>query len=122
MVTSLALDGCRGGRRAGATTADLDTRFVPSWTSTGRAPTPGYHGYPATVCTSVNDEVVHGIPGSGCCGTGHRLDRRRRRGRGWHGDSARTVLAGTTHDPADQQLSDVTRAAMWRGHRRDGHG
>jgi len=75
----------------------------------------GYHGFPATICTSVNEEVVHGIPGGRVLQDGDILsidggailD-------GWHSDSARTVIVGTV-DPEDQRLSDVTEAAMWHG-------
>ncbi len=73
----------------------------------------GYHGYPAHVCISVNDEVVHGIPGervlvdgdvvSFDCGA--VVD-------GWHGDAAFTVVLGEG-DPRDHALSEATRTAMW---------
>ena len=75
----------------------------------------GYHGFPASICTSVNHEVVHGIPG----------DYRLRDGdiisidggavvAGWHADSARTTIVGTA-DPADSRLSEITENAMWHG-------
>ena len=75
----------------------------------------GYEGYPATVCVSVNDEVVHGIPGprvlepgdivSIDCGA--IVD-------GWHGDSALTVVLPAA-DAADVALCDATERAMWAG-------
>ncbi|KUP27418.1 type I methionyl aminopeptidase [Kocuria sp. HMSC066H03] len=117
VVTSLALDAAVAAAVPGATTADLDTAFRAVLDEHGASSNfLGYHGYPATVCTSVNDEVVHGIPGERVLRDGDivSIDGGAVVG-GWHGDSARTVLVGTTHDPADQQLSDVTRAAMWRG-------
>lgn len=72
----------------------------------------GYRGYPAHICTSINDEVVHGIPG----------DRRLQLGdvvsidvgtryRGWIGDNARTVLVGVT-DPEVIRLVEVTEQAL----------
>lgn len=72
----------------------------------------GYRGYPAHICTSVNDEVVHGIPN----------DRRMQVGdvvsidvgtryNGWIGDNARTVRVGET-DPEVSRLLDVTEAAL----------
>jgi len=75
----------------------------------------GYHGYPAVVCTSVNDEVVHGIPSH----------RRLQEGdlvsvdfgaivEGWHGDAARTFFVGEV-SPELQRLSAVTEASMWAG-------
>ncbi len=83
----------------------------------------GYRGgaggqvpYPATICASVNDEVVHGVP-----------DRRHvlREGDiisidcgavvdGWHGDAAFTVGVGAI-DPAIQRMLDVCEESMWRG-------
>ncbi len=67
----------------------------------------GYHGFPATICVSVNDEIVHGIPGdriikegdivSVDCGA--IID-------GWHGDAAFSVIVGNA-DPDDQKLLNV---------------
>ncbi|WP_296666533.1 type I methionyl aminopeptidase [Demequina sp.] len=76
----------------------------------------GYHGYPATVCISVNDQVVHGIPS----------DRRLAEGdvvsidcgavvRGWHGDSAISFIVGDHAAPADAALVDATERALWAG-------
>ena len=74
----------------------------------------GYHGYPATICVSVNDEIVHGIPGdriihegdiiSVDCGA--EID-------GWHGDSAFSVGVGKM-DPEDEKLMAVCEESMWR--------
>ena len=73
----------------------------------------GYHGYPAHVCISVNEEVVHGIPGSRVLADGDVVsfdcgavvD-------GWHGDAAFTMVLGSA-DPEDLALSETTRTAMW---------
>src|SRR5690606_7796354 len=73
----------------------------------------GYHGYPAHVRISVNDEVVHGIPGERVLAGGDVVsfdggavvD-------GWHGDAAFTVVLGEG-DPRDHALSEATRTAMW---------
>ena len=47
----------------GVTTADLDELAEKRIRKAGAAPAfKGYHGYPATICASVNDEVIHGIP------------------------------------------------------------
>ena len=67
----------------------------------------GYHGYPATICISVNDEIVHGIPGDRIIEDGDvvSIDC----GaiiEGWHGDAAFSFGAGTV-DPADQKMMDV---------------
>jgi methionyl aminopeptidase len=73
----------------------------------------GYHGYPAHVCISVNEEVVHGIPGARVLAPGDVVsfdcgavvD-------GWHGDAAFTVVL-PGGDPLDQRLAEVTEDAMW---------
>src|SRR5215207_3287359 len=75
----------------------------------------GYHGYPATLCTSVNDEIVHGIPGRRPLATGDIIsidcgaivD-------GWHGDAAVTVPVGDI-SPELLRLIRVTEDAMWAG-------
>lgn len=117
VVTSRALDAAVAAAVPGATTADLDRAFRSVLEDNGAESNfLGYYGYPATVCTSVNDEVVHGIPGERVLADGDivSIDGGAIVA-GWHGDSARTVLVGQRQDPADQELSDVTRAAMWRG-------
>lgn len=75
----------------------------------------GYHGYPATICVSVNDEIVHGIPGdrmimpgdivSVDCGA--VID-------GWHGDAAFSVIVPPIDD-ARQKMLDVCEESMWVG-------
>ncbi len=75
----------------------------------------GYHGFPATICVSVNEEIVHGIPGSRIINDGDIVsidcgaivD-------GWHGDAAFTIGVGTVN-PEDQKLMDVCEESMWRG-------
>lgn len=116
VVTSRALDAAVAAARPGATTADVDAAFREVLAANGATSNfLGYYGYPATVCVSVNEEVVHGIPGERVLETGDILsidggaivD-------GWNGDSARTVILGKPTEE-DQLLSDVTREAMWRG-------
>ncbi|MDO4918705.1 type I methionyl aminopeptidase [Kocuria sp.] len=117
VVTSRALDAAVAAARPGATTADLDRAFRAVLDEYDAGSNfLGYYGYPATVCASVNEEVVHGIPGDRVLADGDivSIDGGAVVA-GWHGDSARTVLVGEHHDPADQELSDVTRAAMWCG-------
>ena len=75
----------------------------------------GYHGYPATICISINDEIVHGIPGDRVIEDGDVIsidcgaiiD-------GWHGDAAFSVGVGNV-DSADQKMMDVCEESMWRG-------
>ena len=116
VVTSRALDAAVAAARPGATTADVDAAFREVLAANGATSNfLGYFGYPATVCVSVNEEVVHGIPGERVLQAGDILsidggaivD-------GWNGDSARTVILGNPSEE-DQLLSDVTREAMWRG-------
>ena len=117
VVTSRALDAAVAAAVPGATTAAVDQAFRDGLAAhNAESNFLGYYGYPATVCVSVNDQVVHGIPGEQVLVDGDivSIDG----GaivEGWHGDSARTVLVGEKHDPADVELSTVTRAAMWRG-------
>lgn len=76
----------------------------------------GYHGFPASICSSVNDRVVHGIPSAGeilaagdlvSIDCGAIVD-------GWHGDSAVTFGVGALI-PIDEALSEATRQAMEAG-------
>jgi len=75
----------------------------------------GYHGYPKTICVSINDEIVHGIPGPRVINDGDvvSIDC----GaiiEGWHGDAAFSIGIGNI-DPADQKLMDVCEESMWVG-------
>ncbi len=115
-VLSRALDAAVAAAAPGKTTRELDAAFAAVLKEAGATSNfLGYHGFPATICTSVNEEVVHGIPGDRVLKDGDILsidggaivD-------GWHSDSARTVIVGTA-DPEDQRLSDVTETAMWHG-------
>jgi methionyl aminopeptidase len=75
----------------------------------------GYHGFRGVICVSLNDEIVHGIPGDRVVEVGDIvsldcgaiID-------GWHGDAAISVGVETI-DPADQKLMDVCEESMWRG-------
>ena len=75
----------------------------------------GYHGFTGTICVSLNDEIVHGIPGDRVIEDGDvvSIDC----GaiiEGWHGDAAISVGLGKI-DSADQKLMDVCEESMWRG-------
>jgi methionyl aminopeptidase len=116
LVVGRTLEVLRGAVRAGITTGELDQIAEDSIRSAGATPSfLGYQGFPASICTSVNDEVVHGIPGGRVLAEGDLVaidcgaivD-------GWHGDSAITVSVG----PVPAELTDlmaVTEEAMWRG-------
>ena len=96
---------------------ELDTIAYNFYTKHGATPNfLNYNGFPGTICASVNDEVVHGIPSRhrvlrdgdivsidmGCI-----LD-------GWHSDAARTFAVGKISDEA-QRLIDVTRESFFKG-------
>jgi methionyl aminopeptidase len=102
--------------RAGMTTAELDALAERGIRSRGGVPTfKGYHGFSGSICASVNDEVVHGIPGSRALRDGDllsidigtTLD-------GYVSDSAATVGVGKISASA-QRLLDVTQACLMRG-------
>jgi methionyl aminopeptidase len=75
----------------------------------------GYHGYPGVLCTSVNEEVIHGIPGKRVLKAGDivTLDLAANQ-QGWHADSAITMAVGEI-SPELQRLLQVTEEALYRG-------
>lgn len=78
----------------------------------------GYHGFTGTLCTSVNEEVVHGIPGTRVLREGDLLSIDCGAiVQGWHGDAAVSLVVGGREAgrPEDLQLIDATEAAMWAG-------
>ena len=116
LILHKGLDAVVAAAQPGVTTNELDEVFRGVLADHGATSNfLGYHGFPATICASVNDEVVHGIPGDRVLNDGDIIsvdagaviD-------GWHSDSARTVLVGDV-DPADLRLSEITEAAMWAG-------
>ena len=116
LVVGRTLELLRGSVRAGVTTAELDAIAEESIRGAGATPSfLGYHGFPASICASVNDEVVHGIPGDRVLADGDLVsldcgaivD-------GWHGDAAITVAVGEV-PPEVTELMRVTEESMWRG-------
>jgi methionyl aminopeptidase len=97
LVVAHTLDVLADAVEPGISTADLDAIAEREIRGAGAVPSfKGYHGYPATICTSVNEQIVHGIPSDAVrlaagdlisidCGA--IVD-------GWHGDAARTVAVG----------------------------
>jgi methionyl aminopeptidase len=117
LVVADALDAVRAALRPGLTTADLDAIAERTIRAAGAVPSfLGYLDYPATLCVSVNDEVVHGIPGARVLQPGDVVsvdcgaivD-------GWHGDAAFTCFVGSGHAPELIELSRVTEESMWAG-------
>lgn len=122
VVTSRALDAAVATVAPGKTTADLDSAFREIITANGATSNfLGYYDYPAMICASVNDEVVHGIPGSRELIEGDMVSidggavlTDPATGKTWNGDSARTVMVGNV-SAARRELSEITRAALWHG-------
>lgn len=117
LVVAEALAATRAAVVPGVSTADLDAVAEQVIRHAGATPSfKGYHGFPGSICSSVNEQVVHAIPDPGAvladgdvisidCGA--VLD-------GWHGDAAVTVPVGTV-DPRVLRMAEVAEAAMWAG-------
>lgn len=116
-VVAAALAATRKAVAPGVSTAELDAIAEQVIRDAGAAPSfLGYFGYPATICASVNDQVVHAIPSSKqvlqegdviSIDCGAVLD-------GWHGDAAITVPVGKVH-PDLLRMAEVAEEAMWVG-------
>ncbi len=121
LVVADALAAIRAEVRPGVTTAELDAVARDVLARAGATSSfLGYGGvgappYPAVTCISVNDEIVHGIPGERVLESGDIVsvdfgaivD-------GWHGDSAFSAVLDPT-DPADVALVTTTEDALWAG-------
>ncbi|MBV8632055.1 MAG: type I methionyl aminopeptidase [Silvibacterium sp.] len=104
--------------KPGATTQDLENGAAEKIRELGAKPAfKGYRGYPCVLCTSVNEEVVHGIPSTNrvlrdgdivSIDTGVIID-------GYYGDSAITVAVGEKLAPKTKRLLEVTQASLQRG-------
>jgi methionyl aminopeptidase len=109
------LETVRGHVKAGATTLDLEKAAEAKMKELGAVSAfKGYRGFPCVLCTSLNEEVVHGIPSkervlrdgdivSIDCGV--VVD-------GYYGDSAITVAVGNEISPQAKRLLDVTKASL----------
>ena len=116
-VVGAALVAVRAASKPGVSTLDLDEVAETVIREAGAVPSfKGYHGFPGSICSSVNEVVVHGIPSADVvlaegdlvsidCGA--VLD-------GWHGDSAWTFGVGEL-SLADAELSEATRLSMEAG-------
>jgi methionyl aminopeptidase len=101
--------------RPGVTTAELDAVAERRLQEAGAEPAfKGYHGYPATICASVNEQVVHGIPSSRALIDGDiiSIDMGAKMA-GFYGDSAVTVPVGTIA-PEAAHLLKVTEESLYR--------
>lgn len=101
----------------GATTHSIDKAVHDFILSHGAVPTfLGYSGYPASVCISINDEVIHGIPGSRkiCEGDVVSIDVGATKD-GFVGDCAATFIAGRARSEEAEKLVSVTRQSFYEG-------
>ena len=115
-LSALALKVGGEAVKPGVTTAEIDKVIYDFIMSQGATPSfLNLYGLPASACISVNDELIHGIPGNrvikegdivsidvGAC-----LD-------GYHGDNAATFVAGEASEEA-QKLLDVTKQSLYKG-------
>ena len=116
-IVATVLKEIMGLVKPGQTTADLDAHAEQRIRDMGAIPSfKGYQGFPASICASINNEVVHGIPSrkrvirdgdllkvdTGACFEG------------FHGDSCVTIAVGSTSDAA-QRLSRVAQEALMQG-------
>jgi len=116
LVVGRTLELLRGEVRAGITTGELDAIAEDHIRSSGATPSfKGYHGFTGSICASVNDEIVHGIPGDRVLADGDLIsidcgaivD-------GWHGDAAITVPVGEV-DADRLELARICAESMWHG-------
>ena len=117
-IVRQVLDTVRAMVKPGVTTMDLERAAEKKIKELGAKPAfKGYYDYPCVLCTSVNQEIVHGIPSpkrmlkdgdivSIDCGV--VLD-------GYYGDAAITVPVGDAVAPEVQKLLEVTEASLYRG-------
>lgn len=102
--------------RPGITTLDLDKIAERYINDCGATPSfKGYNGFPGSICTSVNEEIIHGIPGKRVLKEGDiiSIDMGSYIG-GFHGDCARTYGVGEI-TAEDKRLIDVTRESFFAG-------
>jgi methionyl aminopeptidase len=117
LVTAGAITAVKAAVRPGVSTGELDAIAEEHIRSQGAVPNfLGYHGFTGTICASINEEIVHGIPNrervlvegdniSIDCGAILK---------GWHSDSAVTVTVGEP-SAEDAALMSVTERSLWAG-------
>jgi methionine aminopeptidase type I len=117
LVVAGAIAAVRAAIRPGVTTGELDAIAEDHIRSAGAVPSfLGYHGFTGSICASINDEIVHGIPHAEralALGDNISIDCGAIL-HGWHGDSAVTVTVGEA-SAEDAALLDVTERSMWAG-------
>jgi methionyl aminopeptidase len=119
-VVAEILAACEAAGVAGATTASLEAAAAEVLARRGAAPSflgyPGEHGcFPSVVSTSVNDEVVHGVPGPRVLAEGDVVSIDAGAVvNGWHADAAITFVVGDA-DPTTSSLIAAAQAALCSG-------
>ncbi|MFV0633568.1 type I methionyl aminopeptidase [Demequina sp.] len=117
VIVERALAAARAAAVPGATTREVDAAAAAVIADAGATSNfLGYHGFPATTCISVNEEIVHGIPGDRVLASGDVVsidcgaivD-------GWHGDSAISLIVGEALGGDDTKLVEQTRRSLWAG-------
>ena len=115
-LSALALKVGGEAVKPGVTTAEIDKAIHDFIVSQGATPSfLNLYGFPASACISVNDELIHGIPGNRVIKEGYIvsidvgacLD-------GYHGDNAATFVAGNASEEA-LELLDVTKQSLYKG-------
>jgi methionyl aminopeptidase len=116
-MVAAALQAAAEAVAPGVSTAELDAVTSARIAAAGAVPSfLGYHGFPATICTCINDEIVHGIPSASRvlqegdvisidCGASVE---------GWHADAALTVGVGVIPAEVTKLIADCERA-LWQG-------
>jgi len=115
-IVAEVLAELRAAVHPGMTTEDLDRIGAEALKQRGaKSSSLGYHGYPKSLCTSINDEIVHGIPGERVLQEGDivSIDLAAFYN-GWHADSAITAPVGKV-SPEVQRLLKVTENSLYRG-------
>ena len=115
-VVAEILDVTRAAIRPGVTTMDLNNLAADVLTKRGaRSNFLNYHGFPAVICTSPNDMIVHGIPGEYVLEEGDIISIDAGAiVEGYHGDAAYTAGVGEISKVA-KRLLDVTERSLWAG-------
>jgi len=117
LVVAQMLSAVAAAAEPGISTAELDAIAAGVIRAAGAKPSfLGYHGYPATICTSVNNQIVHGIPDKRvrlAAGDVLSIDAGAIVG-GWHGDAAVTIGVGAISAEAAALIAACERA-LWAG-------
>ncbi|MFI5730471.1 type I methionyl aminopeptidase [Kribbella sp. NPDC051587] len=116
LVVGRTLELLREAVKPGISTGELDAIAEDNIRSSGATPSfKGYHGFTGSICASVNDEIVHGIPGERVLAEGDLISIDCGAiVNGWHGDAAITVPVGTVGDDL-LELARICEESMWQG-------